>query len=325
MSIASDEIAAIEAQLAEDPESIDLRERLVTALCLAGVDDKRAEHVVWLLRKDPHSRFVQCPLCQIQMSNAPDAFAAVEAEWRALATASPDDGVVVRGLATFLAGGKREEALQILQDFVTHSGDPDGWIDLGRMQVDASKSLEAFRRALELGSQHPVLLEWLASSALKAGDMEASQHAGKRLLEKARSLRELHGDRLDCDDTDRWARARALTSTTADAQALVSDIHAYANSTHWGHTALGAVAARAGHVSDAIEHLHASVQGPTSPRLSSYGPSFLLAQELCGVDQWDAVACYIRACERFINPDKLRPWHEDISAHRVPEAWLADD
>ena len=96
-----------------------------------------------------------------------------------------------------------------------------------------------------------------------------------------------------------------------------SDPDAYRK--HWAHTTLGVVAARNGDVANATQHLRESASVGSDFRLSSYGPSFLLARELCALGEWDAAAAYLQACAAFWNPEPLRGWVRQLRERKMPE------
>ncbi len=71
------------------------------------------------------------------------------------------------------------------------------------------------------------------------------------------------------------------------------------NAIHFGHTVLGLLALRDGHVAEAIEHLHAAGATPGSPQLNSFGPTMHLARELIRRQEHQAVLHYFQQCRRF--------------------------
>jgi hypothetical protein len=110
------------------------------------------------------------------------------------------------------------------------------------------------------------------------------------LLALVAEARAVYGEKLDWPERGRalWARARSGSDSDTAARALVGAITDHAHRKHWAHTTLGVIAARAGDVAEACEHLHESAAVRGDHRLSSYGPSFLLARELCALGEWEA-------------------------------------
>ena len=54
-------------------------------------------------------------------------------------------------------------------------------------------------------------------------------------------------------------------------------------------------------------------------RLSSYGPSFLLAKQLCMLGEWAAVAEYLERCRSFWVADELDVYVEAVARREVPD------
>jgi hypothetical protein len=102
-------------------------------------------------------------------------------------------------------------------------------------------------------------------------------------------------------------------------RSLVQDISAYAFHKHWGHTALGILALRDGHSDQAAEHLLESAAVPSDHRLSSYGPSFKLADELCALGRWSDVAKYLDACAAFWDAERLQVLRAEVQLGRRPD------
>jgi hypothetical protein len=54
-----------------------------------------------------------------------------------------------------------------------------------------------------------------------------------------------------------------------------------------------------GDIQAVLGHLRESGAVAGDCRISSYGPSFTLAKEICALGEWVHVAEYLRACESF--------------------------
>jgi PIN domain nuclease of toxin-antitoxin system len=122
---------------------------------------------------------------------------------------------------------------------------------------------------------------------------------------------------------------RALSVASAWEMAIKSSlgklIGDYANRKHWGHTTLGVLTARRGDVSLAKEQLRESAAVKGDHRRSTYGPSLLLARELCALGEWDGAADYLEACATFWNPEPLRDWVRQLRERQMPEPFEAPD
>ena len=198
---------------------------------------------------------------------------------------------------------------------------PGLWLELGRVCPEPIRRVGALQKARALGASQPNLLTWLARAAIEAGDAAAASQVAAELLALVAEARSVHGQKLDWPERGRalWARARSASESEATARALVGAINDHAHRKHWGHTTFGVIAARNGDVADAREHLRESVALVGDFRLSSYGPSFLLARELCTQGEWNAVADYLEACAVFWNPEPLRGWLQQLHQRLMPE------
>lgn len=318
------EIEALEARVVVEPDSPELRENLMELYLSNGQGHsaRRLEHVLWYVRHYPRNRFASCPLAHLERAAAPGTYDAVEQSWREHIRATPDEPRLVQGLALFIAHDDRDGALRILRDFLReHPTEADVWIDLGRIATDDKEQLAAFQTARTLGSVHSNLVAWIGRSAIKANDIVICESAARELLELVATARGLHGDRLDWPEhgSALFARARALTSSRAEAAELTRAISSHAFHKHWGHTLLGMVSLRAGRAEEAADHLMQSAAMPGDFRLSSYGPSFILAQALCEHGAWFRVADYLDACKAFWDPEQLETWRQDVLQQRLPE------
>lgn len=320
----ADRIAALEAQIQEEPESRALREDLLSLYVQARLTAAapRNEHVLWYVRHHPRESFARCPLAHIDRQTAPEAYAAVEAVWRRHYEENPSDALIACGLAQFVAGDDRPRALEILEGFLRR--DPTAtevWVDLGRMHPEPQERLKCFQEARARDSKHPNLLVWIAQSAVDVDDRPSAESTSHELLGLVAAARNAHGERLDWLERGQalWAKAREATASEAEARRLVRAISDHAFHKHWAHTALGLVALRNGDLDGAVSHLHQSAAIGGDHRLSSYGPSFELAEALCTRELWSAVADYLEACKAFWNPQILQALQDQIAVHRVPE------
>lgn len=314
-------IAALEAQLVEKPDSRPLREEVLEAFCSepGELDDaRRLPHIIEYIERFPHSSFARCPLAHLRTDAPAAAHAAVEAAWQSHVDDYPSDPLMIRGLACSVANHDRARAGEILESFVCDTPDAEVWMDMGRIHPDAQTRLASFLQARKLGSTQPNLLAWIAETAIGLDDLEMVEHAGRELLALVDEARRTHGDRIDWRDREILKRARAETASKGEARTLVRAIANAAQHKHWGHTALGVVAARRGDLAGAIDHLHASIAVHPDPRLTSYGPSFRLAAALCQLDAWSEVAKYLQACEAFWHVETLRAYRSDVEQQRMP-------
>lgn len=323
-------LQALEEQLAAEPESESLRQDILFEYLHAGLaaEPRRIHHIVEYVRRFPRTFIARIPPVHLEPSESPAGFAQIEQEWLRHQAEHPSDPDIARGLALLVAQGDPDRAAEILEQALRfHPENADLWLDLGRVCRDPSRRLQVLQRARALGAVQPNLLTWLCRAALASHDAPAAEATARELLALADEARAVYGDKLDWPERGQslWTRARATCDGDAAARKLVSAIGDYANRKHWGHTTLGVLAARRGDVSLAKAQLHDSAAVKGDHRLSSYGPSLLLASELCTLGEWDAAADYLEACAAFWNPEPLRDWVRQLRERQMPEPFEVPD
>jgi len=318
-----EKLQGLEEQLAADPESEELRQEILyECLAVADGEPRRIHHALEYIRRFPRTAVARAPFVHVDQATFPEAFARIEQEWSRLRAEQPSDPELAQGHAALVAPCDRARAVGILDEALKQNPDASGlWLELGRICPDPTRSLSALQRARALGASQPNLLTWLARAAIEAVDVVAAEQAANELLAQVAEARSIYGDQLDWPERGRdlWTRARSTSNSEATAQTLVGAINDHAYRKHWAHTTLGVVAARNGDAAKAIQHLRESASVGGDFRLSSYGPSLLLARELCALGEWDAAADYLEACAAFWNPEPLRGWVQQLRDPQMPE------
>lgn len=317
-------IEALEAQLRGEPESVELREELLGLYSDPAFqeDPRKVALVLWIVQRHPRTSFARCPLAHLYGEALEDGRRQVEHAWQRHVDEHPRDSLLIRGLANFVASFDRARACTLLEDFVAADPtDAEVWMELGRIDPTPARSLACLQQARKLGSSQPNLLAWIARAAMRADDRAAASQVGQELLARADEARRAHGERVDWTrvGSDLFRRAVDDGVSRADARKLVHAVAQHANDKHWGHTVLGVVALRGGDATQALEHLRCSAEVGRDYRLSSYGPSFALAQALCEQGYWSTVADYLTACESFWDVDRLRELRSDVEQQQVPD------
>ncbi|MEO8183858.1 MAG: hypothetical protein ABI895_33965 [Deltaproteobacteria bacterium] len=318
------DLHTLEQRLRAEPESEELRKEILSACLTPGLEGSalRIRHVAEYLRRFPRGIFARCPFTHIDPVAFPEAFRLVEEIWLAAHSAHPNDPAIARGIALYVAAADRQRAAGLLREALRcHPGDVHAWLDLGRVAPESTERLRALLEARRLGAAQTNLLAWIARAALETGELAVAMGAGNELLSLVREARLAHGEKLDWTERGNacWEKARSSCTDDATARILVKAIGDHANRKHWGHTALGVVALRNGDVVAAREHLLHSAAVVGEPRLSSYGPSFLLARELCARGEWRSVSEYLHACEAFWETELLLHWQEQLERQELPE------
>jgi len=316
-------LKALEVKPAADPGSESLREEILYEYLGPGFAGapRRVHHAIEYVRRFPRTPIARSPYVHVIQSTFPAAFAQIEQEWLRLRDEHPGDPELAQGLAALVATCDRDRAVNVLDEALEESPEHPGlWLELGRICLEAKRRLAALQRARAPGATQPNLLTWLARAAIEAGDAVAGEQVAAELLSLVEEARAVHGKKLDWSERGRdlWTRVRSGADSTARARTVVSAIADHAHRKHWAHTTLGVMAARRGNVAEAREHLRESAAVGRDHRLSSYGPSFLLARELCTLGEWSAVADYLDACAAFWNPEPLRGWVQQVRAQQMP-------
>lgn len=316
-------LQGLEEQLAADPESEELRQEILYEyLAVTAGEPRRIHHAVEYIRRFPRMVVARAPFVHVDQAAFPDAFAQVEQEWIRLRAEQPSDPELAQAHAALVAPCDRDRAVGILDEALLQNPEAPGlWLELGRICPEPLRRLTALQKARDLGAAQPNLLTWLARAAIEAGDAVAAEQAANELLVQVAEARATYGDKLDWPERGRnlWARARSTSDSEATAQILVGAINDHAYRKHWAHTTFGVVAARKSDLARAREHLRESASVGSDFRLSSYGPSFLLARELCTLGEWDAAADYLESCSSFWNPEPLRDWVRQLREQQMPE------
>jgi hypothetical protein len=318
------QLQALEEQPDADPASEALRQEILSAYLTHELANhpRRIHHIVEYVRRFARDPTARCPLVHVDGAAFPDAFKTVEEEWLRLQHQHPGDPEIARGFACFMAVSNRARAVSTLEEALRETPeDPGLWVDLGRICPEPHQRLRALLKARALGAPQPNLLVWIARAAVEANDTTAAEQAGVELLSLVEQARSEYGEKLDWPESGRrlWHRARAACGDDVTTRTLVAAISDHANRKHWGHTTLGMLALRRGDISTARNHLLESCAVVGEPRLSSYGPSFLLARELCNRGQWDAVSAYLGKSEAFWDAEQLRRWRHAVERHQVPD------
>jgi tetratricopeptide (TPR) repeat protein len=319
-----EEIEALERQLMADPDPRLLLEQLLYAYFDEGLrtHPRRFDHILCQVRKFPRSGLSRCPFAHIDPRTSPEGYRAVEREWIRLFDENPNDPDIARGLALFIECSDRERALDILERIVRQDpSQAEVWMELGRISPEPSERLRFLQEARRRGSSQPNLLVWIGRTATEIEDFTTAEIIGRELLSLVDAARAVHGERLDWTETGRqlWDKARDAAESESEALQFVDAHSDHAHRKHWGHTILGLVALHRGDIAEAVDHLRKSSAVPGESRLSSYGPSFRLAGELCGKGEWSAVAEYLQACEAFWDIEQLRACRIEVERRQIPE------
>jgi len=195
------------------------------------------------------------------------------------------------------------------------------WTELGRIAPEPSEQLDGLQKARALGSNQPNLLVWIGRAAVDAGRADVVYGIGCELMTRARQTRDTVQSPIAWEETGQcaWKRIRAALEHSPHRPQLIHALTQYANDTHGAHTFLGLVAAEQSQLLESGRHLLSSSNVWGEPRLSSYGPSFVLARKLCELGLWKDVEQYLVACKDIWDDEILDDWIQEVRNEHIPD------
>ena len=143
-----EDLSELESELIQDPDSYELRERLLSAYAENSntcLDPRRIEHIRWFIRNHPGDIMCRTPFVHVYPDQLPDVYVVLKEDWRHALAARPADVDVVRAAANFMALSDREAAHQLLLDAVNRDpGNGSLRVELGRLSLRSEGTARAF-------------------------------------------------------------------------------------------------------------------------------------------------------------------------------------
>ena len=318
------DVQVLERDARQHPDSEWCQSRLLCAFCTDELQGhpRRVELILDFIARFPRSSEAKCPFVHLDPSRTPEAFKSVDALWSRLQSEHPNDPDLAIGHAAFVANDDRSRAAKILREAIALlPKDAALWTELGRIAPEPSERLDALQEARALGSDQPNLLVWIGRAAVDAGRSDDVFRVGCELRTRASQTRNTLQSPIAWEDTSRgaWKRICTALQHSADRSQLIGALSQYANEKHWAHTFLGLVAVEHGQLLEAGKHLLSSSKVWGEHRLSSYGPSVLLARKLCEVGMWKQVEEFLIACNEFWDDEILGDWIQEVRNEQVPD------
>lgn len=301
--LSEEDAAALEVQLAEEPERQDLRVQLIGFYGgLAWGSEpwrRRTVHILWLIRNQPGAKVLAAPEGEIWQHLEPDSHCEARAAWVQYLQGLPMDLGLLRNAAAFFRFSDRERAIELLERAQElDPPNPEWSMGLGHLYslemvgyggelnpAAASQALTQFEQAYQLlgMAEGGYLLKDLASAAFAAGETGKAREYAEQML-----------------------------------VAIVDDWD-YGNRVHHGHLILGRIALGEGNLSEAKDRLLRSGQTPGSPQLNSFGPNMALANDLLHCGETEVVLEYFELCSQFWDTDELADWTVLVAGGRTPD------
>lgn len=309
--LTTDDVAELEAQLADRPDNVVTRTRLLQYYSFysrsSEEDAKRArtEHVVWLIENAPYASVLGgSGFSDIDLSFRLESYVAGKEAWQRHLEREPGNPTFVVRYARYV-----------------RNGDPSLHIEL--LQQAQSLVPEDLRLAIELGQAYLLRSEW------PEGDSHDDKAAEKALAQFDRAhvyaqdeiprnhILQMRTEAAFAAGRLGLAKRHARAMLDAFAKAADGDLQ-NGNLMHVANTILGRIALIEGDVSRAKMHLLESGKAPTSPVLGSFGPSMALASELLRQGERQIVLDYLDLCADFWDDEQLPIWRATIEGGEVP-------
>jgi hypothetical protein len=115
------------------------------------------------------------------------------------------------------------------------------------------------------------------------------------------------------DDAQAKELCRAMLKSNTD-----SDNWNYGNVIHDANMALAEIDFRRNDFDAAAAELRAAGNGPGSPVLSSFGPSFPLVPKMWRAGRKDAVLAYLQGISKYYEPETVKAWIAKLKSGSVP-------
>ena len=309
-SLTSVEVAALEAQLEDDPLDMSARTRLLgyygdrTRYREPSSRARLASLLLWLIHNDPKSEILgsrPMSMWGLDANRNPDAFVEAKQVFLAHLEEEPNDLTLLGYTTDLLAIQDRPLAVELLERAKSLDSANlrvaqklalmyyfQGRGGLNEPNVEAArKAVAEYDRILELDGEtsSKLYLKYASDAALLANDFEKAGEYAHLMLGEARPGSYSYGDQF-----------------------------------HIGNIVLGKIALAQGDVQGAASYLLLAGSTPGSARLKYSGPDTDLAKQLLEKGEQQSVLRYLDQCKSFWErgQDKLREWTILVRAGQVP-------
>ena len=310
-SLTSAEVAALEAQLEDDPSNMLTRARLLgyygdrTRYLDSSSRERRHALVLWLFQNAPNSILLSVlppPTKEIDPYDNPEAYIGGKRAFLAHLENEPNDLTLLGHAAQFLGLQDRGLAIELLE---------------------RAQSLDSLnpRWAFELGFNHYL--------DIRLGSMEPNVEAAKKAVNQYGRAIELSPDRLSLSRLQYAAEAAIFVNELDKAREfanlmLTDDRRGPFTEAgiHYGNITLGKIALAEGDVQGAASYLLLAGSAPASRRAILGGPDTSLAKQLLEEGEAESVLQYFDQCARFWERgrDRLKEWAIVVRGGGIPSS-----
>ena len=308
--LTSAEVAALEAQLEEDPVDMSVRTRLLgyygerTRYREPASSARMVPLLLWLIHNEPKSEILGArPMSMwgLDAYRNPDAYVGAKRALLAHLEEEPNDPTLLRYTTDLLGLQDRPLAIELLE---------------------RAKSLDS--SDLNMARKLAYMYYWQGRRGLNGPNVEAARKA----VDEYDRILELDGE----------TSSRGYLKYAAEAALFVKDFEKagdyahlmlgdarpdspdYGDQFHYGNITLGKVALAQGDVQGASSYLLLAGSTPGSTQLKYSGPDTELAKQLLEKGEQASVLRYLDQCASFWErgEDKLREWTILVRAGQVP-------
>lgn len=309
-NLAADQAAALEKQVAANPDDLSARTKLLGHYFLKAFEspaarEARQRHVLWIIRNRPEAAIAGLPFATLDPLLDGEAYHSARELWLQQVERNRRNVAVLANAANFFLVHDRNRAEEFLKAAQEIEPRNSVWSErLGQLYaLDVhGKSGEAQREA---GTKS---LEQLEQAAAGVGTD----------LERFYALPALAKAAFDAGNTER--ASKYATEMLSQAAAHKGDWN-YGNAIHHGNLILGRIALGSGDVVAAKDYLLAAGRTPGSPQLNSFGPNMALGKELLEKGEHKVVLQYLELCEKFWENgrEQLKNWSATIRGGGMPD------
>lgn len=313
--ITADEAKALEEGLQTNPDNLPARQKLIHYYFFAGLtsrspdmEDKRQQHVFWLIEHHPESELAGSPEAGIEpvgISGGTEGYQHGKQLWLEQVEKHPDSIQVIRNAAQFVTLWDQKLGRELLEKALR----------LDPSDAAAASSLAQSYMQESLMAQSPEEKTALAEKALLIQEPTVESSSGALRFYRLSDIAD------EAYEAGNLAKAEQYAAELLQLAPQFRSDWNYGNALNKGNIILGRIALQRDDISSAKQHLLAAGETPGSPQLDSFGPNMTLAKELLEKGERDAVLTYLQSCSKFwkMGEGKLQDWMATVRAGGVPD------
>jgi len=312
--LTANEATLEEDSLTEDPDDLTARSALITyyfriptASKAPDLEEKREQHILWLIQHHPDAEFAGSPEAHIEQSGkygSAEGYQHGKQLWLQQVDSHPDNVRVLDNAAKFVSLEDPNLERQLLEKALA-------------LEPSDALTLSLLACSYELERIHVQAPEEKAALAEKALSLRERGLGNAKPTERFHALGQVATDAFDAGDT---AKAGRYASELLQSAPEFAKDWNYGNAIHTGNIVLGRVALQHGDIPGAEQYLLAAGKTPGSPQLDSFGPNMVLAKGLLEKGHRDVVVAYLQSCAGFwkMGGDRLQLWISTVKAGGIP-------